>query len=365
MLSRLLILAATLLSATPGWAAPCITTDKACMEWVTLGGGPARSLIYRTYSLDVRNDAITGALVMIHGAGRDADNYFRTALAAAFLAGTLENTVVISPRFASNSGGGGGCADKLDTDEVNWPCGGNSWRSGGVAAGSKELTSFDFADEIMRKLARKEIFPNLRQIVVAGHSAGGQFVNRYEMANQVHDKLGIPVTYVVSNPSSYGYLDDSRPTDAAYTVNARAPGYVPAPAGAGAAESGGGARGSLFRSQQDGRGCTAYDHWPYGLQNRGGYTARLSDDQLKKQLAARPVVYLLGELDILPLGGFDGSCAAMAQGPTRLARGQAFSKYANEKFGAHHTMFVVPLCGHNARCMFTAEPALRLIFPQK
>jgi pimeloyl-ACP methyl ester carboxylesterase len=366
MLARILFLASMLIPIAADAATPCTAASQTCTEWVALGGGPARSLIYRTYPLEARNESITGALVMIHGAGRDADNYFRTALAAAFLAGTLENTVVISPRFASNSGNaGGGCADKLDTNEINWPCGGNSWRSGGVAAGSKELTSFDFVDEILRKLARKEIFPKLKQIVVAGHSAGGQFVNRYEMANQVHDQLGIPVIYVVSNPSSYAYLDDARPTDAAYTVSARAPGYVPAQSEDGPGDSIAGSRGGLFRSQRDGRGCTIYDQWPYGLKNRTGYTARLTDDQLKQQLAARPAIYLLGELDILPLGGFDSSCAAMAQGPTRLARGQAFSKYANEKFGAHHTMTVVPLCGHNARCMFTSEVALRLIFPQK
>jgi hypothetical protein len=54
----------------------------------------------------------------------------------------------------------------------------------------------------------------------------------------------------------------------------------------------------------------------------------------------------------------------MAQGPTRLARGQAFSKYVNQKFGAKHSLTVVPLCGHNARCMFTAEPALPILFPK-
>ena len=107
-----------------------------------------------------------------------------------------------------------------------------------------------------------------------------------------------------------------------------------------------------------------YDHWPYGLQNRGGYTAKLTDEQLKKQLAARPVTYLLGEIDILPLGGFDASCPAMAQGPTRLARGQAYVKYVNQNFGARHQVTVVPLCGHNARCMFTSETALPIVFPK-
>ena len=54
----------------------------------------------------------------------------------------------------------------------------------------------------------------------------------------------------------------------------------------------------------------------------------------------------------------------MAQGPTRLARGEAYAKYVNEKFGAKHAALVVPLCGHNARCMFTAEPVLPILFPK-
>ena len=328
-----LIAAIFLFAAAAASAAPC-TRVADCTEWVTLAGGPLRSLIYRTYALDATNLPITRALVMVHGAGRDADNYFRTAIASAFLAGALEDTIVISPRFASNAGG---CNDKLAANEVNWSCTGDSWRSGGTSGSNQKLTSYDLTDEILRKLANKEIFPNLKAIVVAGHSAGGQYVNRYEMSNRVHDSLGVPVTYVVSNPSSYAYLDATRPN----------------------------ADASDFHVFGEGRNCTTYDRWPYGLQIRfGGYTARQTDDQLKKQLAARPVTYLLGEIDTLPLGGFDSSCPAMAQGPTRLARGQAFGKYVNQKFGAHHTVTVVPLCGHNARCMFTAELALPVLFPK-
>ena len=31
------------------------------------------------------------------------------------------------------------------------------------------------------------------------------------MSNRVHETLGLPVTYVVANPSSYAYLDNTRP----------------------------------------------------------------------------------------------------------------------------------------------------------
>jgi hypothetical protein len=117
------------------------------------------------------------------------------------------------------------------------------------------------------------------------------------------------------------------------------------------------------RPFSDTRNCTTYDDWPYGLKNRTGYSSTLTDDQLKKQLVARATTYMVGEIDILPLGGFDSSCPAMAQGPTRRARGEAFGKYVNEKFGAQHKVAVVALCGHNARCMFTADPSLPLLFP--
>jgi len=172
MRALLLVLLAPLAS----FAAPCTKAAPDCTEWITFSGGPSRSLIYRTYSLEQKNDRITRALVVVHGAGRDADNYFRTAVAAAFLAAALDDTIVISPRYASNSGRG--CQDKLAQNEVNWSCNGDSWRSGGTSISDTKLTSYDFADEILRKLARKDMFPNLKSIVVSGHSAGGQFVNR-------------------------------------------------------------------------------------------------------------------------------------------------------------------------------------------
>jgi hypothetical protein len=43
-------------------------------------------------------------------------------------------------------------------------------------------------------------------------------------------------------------------------------------------------------------------------------------------------------------------------------RGVAYAKYVNERYGARHTMVIVPACGHNTRCMFTDNAALPLIF---
>src|SRR5262249_24356424 len=119
-----------------------------------------------------------------------------------------------------------------------------------------------------------------------------------------------------------------------------------------------------FAPFADAKGCSSYDSWPYGIQNRSGYSVRLSDADLKKQLATRSITYLLGELDILPLAGLHASCSAMAQGPTRLARGLAYSKYVNEHVGASHKALIIPACSHSARCMLTSERALPLLFPK-
>jgi len=331
---RILLFLTFLLVCIPAYAAePCTKATPDCTRWVSLGG-ESRSLIYSTYPLDKKNEQIVRALIVVHGQGRDADNYFRTSLAATFLANAMTDTIVISPRFASNDGG---CRDTLAVNEVSWACGGDSWRSGGTSTNNKSLTSYDFMDAIVRGLTSKANFPNLKAIVISGHSAGGQFVTRYEMANKIHETAGVAITYVVSNPSSYSYLDPERPSTA---------------------------NNNELRPFGDARNCTTYDNWPYGLKTRTGYTATIPDDQLKKQLALRPVTYLLGELDVLPLAGFDSSCPAMAQGPTRLARGQAYAAYVNAKYNAQHKVVVVPLCGHNARCMFTAEVALPILFPK-
>ena len=340
---------------------PCVSPVSSCIEWLPVHGTTGRLLLYRTYPLATKNEHITQALIVVHGTGRDADNYYRSAVAAGFLADALDRTVIIAPRFAAGQGhadDGRECHDKLAADELSWYCAGKEhWKNGGAAASDASVTSFDAVEDIALLLARREAFPNLRSIIIAGHSAGAQFAARYAMANRIHDSLPIPVSYVVANPSSYTYPDRLRPTTVAMLSRypALAPGYQPvAPASERA-----------FVEFADANGCTGYNKWPYGLEERGGYAAKLSDAELKRQLVDRPVTYLLGEMDILPLYTFDASCSAMAQGPTRLARGLAYSKFVDEVLGAHHRVVLVPACGHNARCMFNADAALPILFPKQ
>lgn len=185
----------------------------------------------------------------------------------------------------------------------------------------------------------------MRVIVVTGHSAGGQFTNRYSAASRGEKGLGVPVKYVVSNPSSYLYLDATR-----------------LPAGATCSRDGKctGEFGEYAERQK----CAAYNRWRYGMEQRSGYAATVSDEDLRGQLVSRDVTYLLGAWDTLPVLGFDSSCEAMAQGPSRLARGLAYWNYLRSKYTAQHKLVLVPACGHNGRCMYTDDAALPVLFPR-
>ena len=330
---------------------PCTAATTACERWVSYGAGPARSMVYASYPLDAVNPRITRALIMVHGAGRNADHYFETAMAAAFLAGALDNTIVIAPRYITR-------ADSATTHqgEVVWSSAANNWRSGGFSTTDPQLTSFDFLDRMVRLLADKKTFPSLAKVVVAGHSAGGQVATRYAMANKIDPVPGITMSYVVANPSSYAWPVAERPLPVGHAD----------PMGAdkeALGEDGEKVNGNFQFGPFDATRAPSFNRWPAGLDSLAGYTAGMSPDQLRKNLVSRSTTYLLGQVDVLPLGGFDSSPNAMAQGPTRRARGEAFFKYVNGTMGAKHQAIIVSECGHNDRCVYTTNVVLPVIFP--
>lgn len=349
LLTVALLATLTPMAARAQTAAPCTHAVTACERWIVFGAGPARAKVYASYPLDTPNSRITRALIMVHGAGRNADHYFETAMSAAFLANALDNTIVIAPRFAQGH-------DTVAANEILWPSREGNWRAGGTIPSNPSLSSFAAVDEIVRRLANKKDFPNLTKVVIAGHSAGGQFTTRYEMANRIDGTLPVAMSYVVANPSSYAWPSALRPLPIG---NAN-----PATARDEALGTNGEKVNTDFTyGAFDASKVPGYNRWPAGLDSVVGYAAGESPDQLRHQLATRPTTYLLGQVDVLPLGGFDSSPSAMAQGPTRRARGEAFTKFVADSLGGHPTTIIVPECGHNDRCIFTTDVVFPAIFP--
>ena len=322
----------------PG-ATPCLQPDKTCSEKLTLEDGWIR--VYRTHPLTESASDVEQALVMVHGAQRNGDAYYATALAAAAVRGKLLQTLIVAPEFRGNEGPG--CRDPHEESELFFGC--QAWNAGYPALNSTaKVNSFDAMDRIVQLLSDRNRFPNLKSIVLAGHSGGGQFMQRYAAMNLQEHKVKVPIRYVVANPSSYVYPTEVRLREGS---SCTADGNCTGP----------------FGPYWDRGNCTGYNRYRYGLDNLGGYASTVGAKAIRKQFATRNVTYLIGDLDVLPDSDLDKSCAAQAQGLNRRERGVIFWNYMKAQFDAGHTLTIVPRCGHNAACMFNASAGARTLFP--
>jgi hypothetical protein len=267
---------------------------------------------------------VTRALVMIHGWPRRDLVAGTRAVAAAGPAAS--GTIVVTPQFPAQVDID---AHGLGPGTLRW--GVDAWPQGLPARAPSPTSSFAVVDEILARLADRRRFPDLRVVVLAGHSAGGQFVQRYAMVGQGEAALrraGIHLRYVVANPSTYLLV------------------------------------GALRRDGDD-ASCRAVGRWKYGLEGAPAYVARPIDaDALLQDYLRRDIVYLLGAADTDPDGdGLDRSCAAEAQGPTRLARGLAFVARLQSLFpDTPQQVLQVPDIGHHAVPMFSSAQGLRALF---
>jgi len=192
----------------------------------------------------------------------------------------------------------------------------STWKDGEPALGPIPLSSFEAVDAVLARLADRTIFPNLALAVVAGHSAGGQIVQRYTIVGAGSNKLtalGVRMRYVVANPSSYAYFNEDRPFPTA--------------------------------------SCPTFDNWKYGMKNRPSYAANASPADLESTYAEREVVYLLGSDDTdAQAEDLDKRCEAEVQGTFRRARGEAYFAYMQKRHPTlGHRLQLVPGVGHSAR----------------
>jgi pimeloyl-ACP methyl ester carboxylesterase len=328
-LSIALSIAPRVLSA---WAADEDSPARRAVKVVADGriavGGQGILPLYVSRDWSTPLPDVTRAVLVLHGRARNADVYYqsaRTAQAAAGAAG--QASLMIVPQFLAQIDID---AYHLPADTLRWTLTG--WEGGDAAVAPAPASSFEALDAILERLADRRVFPNLNQVVVAGHSGGGQVVQRYAIADRGSDALvrgGVAVRYVVANPSSYAYFTAERPE--------------PAIAAA----------------------CPEFDTWKYGMTARPKYLAEPSPAELEQTYVARRVIYLLGTMDTNPQHpALDRTCMAEAQGPYRYARGHAYAAAMQRRDAGtpNHSVWDVPGVGHDGDKMFTAPCGLTALF---
>ena len=278
-------------------------------------------------SLRVRDTRVRRLVVVVHGTQRNAADYERFMLAAA-RAAHVSDALIVAPHFLDGS-------DHPARGVLRWTSDG--WKQGDQSQTSPAVSSFAALDRLIGGIVASRRFPRLAEVVVAGHSAGGQFAERYAAANRL--ALRVPVRYVVANPSSYLYLSPERP------VRGTTDSFAPPPAG----------------------DCRGYDDYKYGLRALNPYLTAVGAARIRAQFASRRVTYLLGANDTDPHdSSLDTACAAELQGAFRRQRGEAFFNYLGHLYGtrvyATQSERIVPGVAHDAAAMFASPDGRRVLF---
>jgi len=308
--------------------APNARAVKAVADQRIAVGGKGNLPLYLSSDWTTPQPAITRAVIVLHGRLRNADVYYESAKTAQAAAGDVGRaTIMIVPQFLAQVDVD---AHKLPPDTLRWSIVG--WEGGGAAVAPNPISSFEALDAILAKLADKRVFPNLKHVVVAGHSGGAQVAQRYAIAGKGETQLlplHIDVRYVVANPSSYAYFTADRPEPAIAAS------------------------------------CPGYNTWKYGMDERPPYLADKSAAALEQGYVGREVIYLLGTRDTDPNhSALDKSCMGRAQGPYRYARGHAYVEAMAKRDNGtpKHKVWDVEGVGHNGDKMLTSSCGLAALF---
>jgi pimeloyl-ACP methyl ester carboxylesterase len=330
-------MAIVLLSASG--AAQQRSMQRSCPEVFEMHkGGEIKSIRYASnFSLNKPDTLIRTLVVYVHGLHRSAMNYFDYAMDAVRNADQKRTTLVIAPQFA----------DEDDLDRRELKKGFLYWRKAewkeGYASRSADnnlqqvaMSSFEVMDSLISAVLGSGNFPKLSKIIIAGHSAGGQFVQRYSATSPLPDQLGsVRFRFMVMNPSSYMYPDNKRPTsNGDYEV-------------------------------PDSSGCPGYNHYPKGLDLLSDYAKVLGPERILHNMLTRDIIILLGSDDTrMDDPDLDKSCASNLQGRFRLERGlyfigliTSFPEYGNKK-----NFSVVAGVDHNGDQIINSEEARKWMF---
>lgn len=289
----------------------------------------------------VRNDEITRLIFSIHSSGFDAMRYLKHAESAVAKSGTPpEETLIIAPHFLEQK------AMEFDVPEglLFWltsPFRGSSKAAVGPSFKEAEISAYEVLDDWLEKLTDGSLFPSLKEVILVGHSAGGQLVQRYALVGKFEPPQGIECRYVVSAPSSYAYPGPER-WDAE-------------------------AKKFKVPDRKSRASCPDYNDWGYGLEKPYKYFAEVDSSKIVDRYARRSVFYLCGADDLSADDEtLSTSAPAMLQGPNRLARMHTFSAYLKEHYGSaleqRHKFAVVPAAGHDGLATMTSNEGLNFLF---
>ncbi|MFK7948129.1 MAG: YCF48-related protein [Saprospiraceae bacterium] len=302
-----------------------------------LNGQNLRMTYFGNKDISVANNHVKLAVIHIHGINRNGRDYFDVISQAADYANLYENNVFLAPQFVTQDDK---IALNLSNDYLYWDV---DYDRGTNALNIPEnISTFGVLDSMVNQLVSS--YPNLCQIIISGHSRGGQLTQRYAGSNVVDNSINIPIRYVSAGSSSYFYLDNERRIT-----------------------------GTEDQFQVPNTTCNYYNDWKYGLENLASYPyiSAVGAATIRNQYKDRAIYYLVGADDNSPTDpNLATDCAAMLQGSHRVERFDIFRNYLEQYYtnnynfdiNQNHKWATVSGVGHSNRSVFTSTTGLNTEF---
>jgi hypothetical protein len=290
--------------------------------------------VYASRAMNSDMSRIRHIVIIQHGLQRNALDYFNAGMRLMIASGVSKDlTLLIAPDFFATPDIGADDPQRFPFWKVM------GWPGGEDSINAPHVSSFRVFDDLLTLVADKAHFPSLTSVVIAGHSDGAAFVQRYAVLNKVHRKFqsaGVDLRYVIANSPSYLYFTPERPTGHSF---------------------------ALYNSGT----CSSYNDYRYGTDRIIPYAGGRSGQQLFVRYASRDVTYLLGAEDKDPNHRvLDKSCGAEAQGSSRLKRGLAYIRYehylADRQINLKRHAYEVIGVGHSYEDMFASRCGLNALF---
>ena len=256
-------------------------------------------------------ERFTSLFIFLHGATLDASNHYDLAKSAINRAGVSLNTVVVAPAYQMSNSRGNYYWTKY------------SWKDGRKSINAvPKISSYAVLDSLIIDNVLKN-YPNIETVVLAGHSAGGQFVYRYAVLSRLPDLVSQRVVYLAMNPSSLTYLGPER-----WNKDKE-----------------------RWEVPLNGPSCSGYDEWIYGLNDLSSneYHKEISASEILEKFPTRNMTIATGTDDVSG-GGVD--CEDLYQGVHRHERALLVDAHLNYFFPDNsHEILYVPGVNHNGDAM--------------
>ena len=261
-------------------------------------------------------------LLYMHGASLDGEDYYDSAKRAVSSAGKSDDTIVVAPQF------------QTEDTKNNYVWGQYSWKNGDFSNnGEPKISSYAVLDRLLMDYVLAN-YPSIENVILAGHSAGGQLIYRYALLTDLPEQSGLLIHWLPMNPSSYAYIGPERWDDTAQAFVV--PSDIPA--------------------------CPHYNSWIYGLENLSSnqYDSSISPTAVAALFPERLVTIGVGTNDTGTPA--DQGCEADLMGPNRFERGVLANKFIDFKDQANQQALIeVQGVGHDGAAMINSQEIVQYI----